>query len=87
VYKALADPTRRAILDELVERNGQTLFEICSRLTMKHGLSSSRQAVSQHLDVLESAGLLATRREGRSKLHYVDTTPLRTIAERWPIEP
>jgi DNA-binding transcriptional ArsR family regulator len=87
VYKALADPTRRAILDELVERNGQTLFEICSRLTMKHGLSSSRQAVSQHLDVLESAGLLATRREGRSKFHYVDTTPLRTIAERWPIEP
>jgi DNA-binding transcriptional ArsR family regulator len=50
VFKALADPTRRAILDELIERDGQTLFEICSRLTMKHGLNSSRQAISQHLD-------------------------------------
>lgn len=86
VFKALADPTRRAILDELVERNGQTLFELCSRLTMKHGLSSTRQAVSQHLDVLESAGLLTTRREGRCKFHFVDTTPLRTIVERWPAE-
>ncbi len=86
VFKALADPTRRAILDELVERNGQTLFELCSRLTMKHGLSSSRQAVSQHLDVLESAGLLTTAREGRCKFHFVDTTPLRTIVERWPAE-
>jgi DNA-binding transcriptional ArsR family regulator len=87
VFKALADPTRRAILDELVERDGQTLFEICSRLTMKHGLSSSRQAISQHLDVLEAAGLVRTRREGRYKFHHVDTTPLRAIAERWPTEP
>ena len=86
MFKALADPTRRAILDELVERNGQTLFELCSRLTMRHGLSSTRQAVSQHLDVLESAGLLTTRREGRCKFHFVDTTPLRTIVERWPAE-
>ncbi len=84
VFKALADPTRRAILDELVERNGQTLFEICSRLTMKHGLSSSRQAISQHLEVLERAGLVTTRREGRCKFHYVDTTPLNAIVERWP---
>jgi len=87
VFKALADPTRRAILDELVDHDGQTLFEICSRLTMKHGLSSSRQAVSQHLDVLEAAGLVRTRREGRYKFHHVDTTPLRAIAERWPTEP
>ena len=87
MFKALADPTRRAILDELVDRDGQTLFEICSRLTMKHGLSSSRQAVSQHLDVLEAAGLVRTRREGRYKFHHVDTTPLRAIAERWPTEP
>lgn len=86
VFKALADPTRRAILDELVERNGQTLFELCSRLTMKHGLSSSRQAISQHLDVLESAQLVSSKREGRCKFHYVDTTPLQAIAERWPIE-
>ena len=86
VFKALADPTRRAVLDELVDRNGQTLFELCSRLAVKHGLGSSRQAVSQHLDVLESAGLLTTRRQGRCKFHYVDTTPLKTIAERWPTE-
>jgi DNA-binding transcriptional ArsR family regulator len=86
IFKAIADPTRRAILDELVERNGQTLFELCTRLTMKHGLTSSRQAISQHLDVLESAGLVATRREGRFKFHHVDTTPLQTIIERWPIE-
>ncbi len=55
VFKALADATRRALLDELSDRNGQTLFELCSRLAMKHGFGSSRQAVSQHLEVLEEA--------------------------------
>jgi DNA-binding transcriptional ArsR family regulator len=85
VFKALGDPTRRAILDELTDRSGQTLFEICSRLAMKHGLSSSRQAISQHLAVLEEAGLVHTRREGRYKFHDIDTTPLRSITERWPI--
>jgi DNA-binding transcriptional ArsR family regulator len=83
VFKALADPTRRAILEELTERDGQTLFEICSRLAIKHGLTSSRQAISQHLDVLEDAGLVRTSREGRYKFHHVDTTPLRDIAKRW----
>ena len=87
VFKALADPTRRTILDELTERDGQTLFEICSRLTMKHGLSSSRQAISQHLAVLEEAGLVRSRREGRYKFHHLDTTPLRAIADRWPLDP
>ena len=86
VFKALADPTRRALLDELQERNGQTLFELCTRLISRHGLSSSRQAVSQHLDVLEAAGLVRTRREGRYKFHDLDTAPLRTIAERWRID-
>ncbi|MDN5933111.1 MAG: helix-turn-helix domain-containing protein [Pseudonocardia sp.] len=85
VFKAIGDPTRRAILDELTDRTGQTLFEICSRLAMKHGLSSSRQAISQHLTVLEEAGLVHTRREGRYKFHDIDTTPLRSIAERWPV--
>lgn len=85
LYKALNDATRRAILDELVDRNGQTLFEICSRLTMKHGLSSTRQAVSQHLSVLEDAGLITTERRGRHKHHYLDTTPLQEIQRRWPI--
>jgi DNA-binding transcriptional ArsR family regulator len=83
VFKALADPTRRTILDELTERNGQTLFEICARLVTKHGLGSSRQAVSQHLDVLEAAGLVETRREGRYKFHYINTGPLEPIIERW----
>ena len=85
VYEALAAPARRAILDELRERNGQTLFEICTRLTMKHGLGLSRQAISQHLDALESAGLVHTRREGRYKFHHLDTGPLQAIVERWPI--
>ncbi len=85
LFKALADPTRRVILDELTQKDGQTLFEICTRLSMKHGLSSSRQAISQHLAVLEEAGLVSSRREGRYKFHHLDTTPLRSIAERWPI--
>jgi DNA-binding transcriptional ArsR family regulator len=83
VFKALADPTRRTILDELTDRDGQTLFEICNRLITKHGLGSSRQAISQHLDVLEKAGLVRTQRSGRYKFHYLDSTPLRTIGERW----
>jgi DNA-binding transcriptional ArsR family regulator len=83
VFKALADPTRRKILDELSERNGQTLFEICSRLATKHQLGSSRQAISQHLDVLEEAGLIGSRREGRYKFHDLDTKPLERIADRW----
>jgi DNA-binding transcriptional ArsR family regulator len=83
VFKALADPTRRRILDELTERDGQTLFEICGRLASRHGLSSTRQAVSQHLDVLEAAGLVTTRRDGRYKFHHIDTGPLDPIAGRW----
>lgn len=87
VFKALADPTRRTILDELTERNGQTLFEICARLASKHGLGSSRQAISQHLEVLEDAGLVRTRREGRYKFHDLDTTPLQPIVSRWLARP
>ncbi|MEV0304999.1 MULTISPECIES: ArsR/SmtB family transcription factor [Streptomyces] len=83
VFKALADPTRRRILDELAERGGQTLFEICTRLVTKHGLGLSRQAVSQHLAVLESAGLVHARRQGRYKFHDLDTGPLEHITARW----
>ena len=85
LFKALADPTRRAILDELTDRDGQTLFEICARLSGKHQLGATRQAISQHLDVLESAGLVRTERSGRYKFHYLDTTPLHEIAQRWPL--
>ncbi|MDQ4118087.1 MAG: helix-turn-helix domain-containing protein [Actinomycetota bacterium] len=86
LFKAIGDATRRIILDELTESDGQTLFEICSRLTMKHGLASSRQAISQHLAVLEEAGLVHARRQGRYKFHHIDTGSLRSIVERWPID-
>ncbi len=85
MFKALADSTRRTILDELTERDGQTLFELCGRLLMKHGIDSTRQAISQHLDALESAGLVRVKRDGRFKFHYLDSTPLKEITERWPI--
>lgn len=84
IYHALADATRRAILDELVERNGQTLFELCGRLVMKHGIDSSRQAISQHLEVLEAAGLVTAEREGRYKFLWFNGEPLKAITKRWP---
>jgi len=87
VFKALADPTRRLIMDELAERDDQTLFEVCARLATRHDVTSSRQAVSQHLDVLEAAGLVVTRREGRYKFHRFDPSPLSQINERWPPAP
>ncbi|HEY8588429.1 MAG TPA: metalloregulator ArsR/SmtB family transcription factor [Naasia sp.] len=79
VFKALSDPTRRAIVEELRAREGQSLFELCARLATNRGLTSSRQAVSQHLDVLEAAGLVTARREGRFKRLFLDTAPLEPI--------
>lgn len=69
MFRALADPTRRVILDELAERDGQPLFEICVRLVEGCGMSLTRQAVSKHLAVLEAADLVEVRWEGRTKLH------------------
>jgi DNA-binding transcriptional ArsR family regulator len=83
VFQALSAPVRRLIVDELAERDGQTLFELCSRLVMKHNLTLSRQAVSQHLDVLEQAGLVRSRREGRYKFHDLDLGPLRNSVASW----
>ena len=83
VFEAIATPARRAILDELVERDGQTLFELCTRLAMKRQLPLTRQAISQHLVVLESAGLVSTIRQGKYKLHYLHTEPLQAILARW----
>ena len=77
VFRALADPTRRLILDRLYEDNGQTLGQLCERLDM------SRQAVSKHLAVLEQGGLVATARRGREKLHYLNPVPIQEIHERW----
>ena len=82
LFRALADPTRRGLLDALVERDGQTLFELCTRMTTL-GITSSRQAISQHLAVLEEAGLVRVRREGRYRLHDLDPAPLAPLRERW----
>ena len=88
VFRALADPTRRLILDELTDRDGQSLFELCTRLITKHGLASTRQAVSQHLDVLEDAGLITVRRAGRYKFHDLDTRPIeQAVARSVPVTP
>ena len=76
-FRALADPSRRRLLDSLNERNGQTLRELCSELDM------ARQSVSKHLAVLEAANLVTTVRRGREKLHYLNAAPINEIAERW----
>jgi DNA-binding transcriptional ArsR family regulator len=77
VFKALADPGRRQLLDQLHRKNGQTLTELCRQLDM------TRQAVSKHLAVLERANLVASVRRGREKLHYLNPVPLHEIYERW----
>ncbi|ALV57624.1 winged helix-turn-helix transcriptional regulator [Burkholderia cenocepacia] len=77
VFKALADATRRQLLDLLHAKNGQTLSELCD------GLAMSRQAVSKHLALLEAANLVATTWRGREKLHYLNPVPIHDIAERW----
>lgn len=83
IYEALSAPARRVILDELHEKNGQTLFELCTRLTMKHGLDLTRQAVSQHLAVLEETGLVRSERRGRYKFLFFSPDPLNAIFQRW----
>jgi DNA-binding transcriptional ArsR family regulator len=77
VFKALADSTRRGLLDELFERDGQTLTELEERLPM------SRFGVMKHLKVLEEAGLVTTRKRGREKLHFLNPVPIRLVYERW----
>ena len=77
VFRALADPSRRRLLDSLTERSGQSLRELCT------GLSTARQSVSKHLAVLEAANLVTAERRGREKLHYINAGPLLYIAERW----
>ena len=77
VFKALADPVRRELLDSLREQGGLTLGELCQ------GREMTRQAVTKHLAVLEGAGLVVTERRGREKLHYLNAVPIHEIAERW----
>jgi len=77
VFRALADGSRRGLLDRLHARNGQTLGELCE------GLEMTRQAVTKHLGILEEANLVSTRRQGREKLHYINPVPINEIADRW----
>jgi DNA-binding transcriptional ArsR family regulator len=77
VFKALADASRRQLLDRLQRRNGQTLNELCA------GLQMTRQAVTKHLSILESANLVTVQRQGREKLHFINAIPINDIAERW----
>jgi DNA-binding transcriptional ArsR family regulator len=77
LFKALADPSRRRLLDLLHAHDGRTLSELCEHLDM------TRQGVTQHLDVLEAANLVATVRRGRKKLHFLNPVPLQEIYERW----
>lgn len=77
VFRALADASRRALLDRLFERNGQSLGELTQ------GMAMSRQAVTKHLAILEEAGLVTTLRRGREKLHYLNPVPIAEIADRW----
>jgi DNA-binding transcriptional ArsR family regulator len=77
VFKALSDPSRRQLLDQLYTHNGQTLGELCEHLAM------SRQAVSKHLGVLEAANLVVTLWQGREKLHYLNPAPIQEIYDRW----
>jgi DNA-binding transcriptional ArsR family regulator len=77
VFKALADGSRRELLDRLRGENGQTLGDLCERLNM------TRQAVSKHLGILEEANLIATVKRGREKLHYLNPVPIHEIGERW----
>ncbi|MEX2962545.1 ArsR/SmtB family transcription factor [Microbulbifer sp. TYP-18] len=83
LFKALGDITRRRIIDELMIRDKQSLFEICSRVSTVHGISSSRQALSRHLAVLESAGIITTEWKGTTKLHTLDKTRLSNLASGW----
>jgi DNA-binding transcriptional ArsR family regulator len=77
VFRALADPLRRQLLDSLYVRDGQTLGELCE------GHDMTRQAVTKHLAILEQANLIATKRRGREKLHFINPVPINGIAERW----
>ncbi len=82
VFKALADASRRELLDRLRADNGLTLNELCTRLAQA-GADMTRQAVSKHLAILEEANLVVTVRRGREKLHYLNPVPIHEIAERW----
>jgi len=83
IFKALADPTRRRLVDRLAARSNQSLFELCAAMVAEGQPALSRQAISQHLDMLERAGLVAVTWSGRTKLHALDLTPLHEANAAW----
>ena len=83
IFKALGDSTRRLILDELSERNEMTLYELTARLIMKHELSISRQAITKHLNTLEDAGLVLSKRKGKYRVVIFNNEPLKDLLKGW----
>ncbi|TYR73161.1 helix-turn-helix transcriptional regulator [Rossellomorea vietnamensis] len=83
IFKALSDSTRRIILDELSERNDLTLYELTTRLIMKHNLAISRQAIAKHLSALEAAGLVNSKRKGKYRVLNFNREPLKNLLEGW----
>lgn len=83
LFKALSNPIRRLMLDELSDRNEQTFFELCSRLIMNHNVGISRQALARHLELLEDAGLVSSQKKGKFRIIQFIQTPIENLADRW----
>ena len=83
LFKALSNPIRRLMLDELSDRNEQTFYELCSRLIMKHNIGISRQALARHLELLEVAGLVSSKKKGKFRIIQFNQKPIENLADRW----
>jgi DNA-binding transcriptional ArsR family regulator len=83
IFRALADPTRRIIIDDLNQKDGQSLYEICTRLSQIHNAHMARQSITKHLGVLEAAGILRVEWKGRTKVHFLDVEPIQRIGHTW----
>ena len=83
LFKALANPIRRLMMDELSDRNEQTFYELCTRLIMKHNINISRQAFARHLELLEQAGLVTSKKKGKYRVIYFNQEPIENLSGRW----
>ena len=83
LFKALSNPIRRLMLDELTDRNEQTFYELCSRLIMKHNVGISRQALARHLELLEDAELVSSQKKGKFRIIQFNQKPIENLADRW----
>ena len=83
LFKALSNPIRRMMLDELSDRNEQTFYELCSRLIMKHNVGISRQALARHLELLEDAELVTSQKKGKFRIIQFNQKPIENLADRW----